>query len=327
METCVESLYTLDGGATDKRKTLAMIRILKGAISVSKSKTGEAIYRYNKYEKKALKRQLTLLDIDASRAEIDVENQKRVILRKWSMAFENQKNITDSLKRFDDMLRVAIADTTKDDDIEEDDAEDEKPEERVPDCTKGNRILNRARVTDRDKSDLSENRLHNLPVMPKLPNSGFLVQTGISKSIEEKHKADDKNGSDVMNYFPSFDKSLVNDFLEDQKQIQEQLLTRNKLCKLKKTVEREHTFYKLRMKNKLPVDPASLVLKIEQDRLLPRRTADRHFRSQSFDNLGDITHRTGARLESRSLIHIPKTNDRRNSEIFDLRRSKTVHMF
>jgi hypothetical protein len=51
MEACIEALYTIDGD-TDKRKTLEMIRVLKGAISVFKSRTGEVIYRYNRHKKK-----------------------------------------------------------------------------------------------------------------------------------------------------------------------------------------------------------------------------------------------------------------------------------
>ncbi|XP_067670750.1 uncharacterized protein [Haliotis asinina] len=320
MATCVESLYTLDGGATDKRKTLAMIRILKGAVSESKSKAGQAVCRYNKHDKKALKRQLALLDNDASRTEIDVDNQKRVILRKWSMVFENQKNISDSLKRFDEMLRAAMADADKDEDVE--DALEEKSEKRVPDCTEGKRILDRPCFTGRNDSDSTGKRLNNHPVMPKLPTSGFLVQTSTSKSIEEKQE----NGNSVSKVTSSFP-SLVNDFLEDQKQIQEQLLTRNKLCKLKKTVDSEHTFYKLRMKSKLPSDPASLLLKIEKDRLLPKRTTDHHLRYQSLDNLGDVTRRGATRLESRSLIQITQTVDRRSSEVFKLTRSKTLNTF
>ena len=53
MDECVEALYD-KSSMENRQKTLAIMKVMKGAISVSKSRTGECIFRHNKFEKKKL---------------------------------------------------------------------------------------------------------------------------------------------------------------------------------------------------------------------------------------------------------------------------------
>ena len=126
MEACIEALFKIEG-ENGRRKTIEMIRVLKGAISVSKSRTGEVIYHYNRHEKKALRRQLAKYDSDTRRSRLDIEHQKRDILRKWSLVFGRQRNFCESIRGFDEMLAEAIVirDKLKDEDKDDTDAEEE----------------------------------------------------------------------------------------------------------------------------------------------------------------------------------------------------------
>ena len=64
MDECVEALYNKES-MQNKKKTLSIIRVMKGAISVSKSRTGECIFRHNKLENKKLERTVKKFKSDA----------------------------------------------------------------------------------------------------------------------------------------------------------------------------------------------------------------------------------------------------------------------
>ena len=67
LDECVEALYNKES-MQDKRKTLSIIRVMKGAISVSKSRTGECIFRHNKLERDKLDRTVKKFKSDANYA-------------------------------------------------------------------------------------------------------------------------------------------------------------------------------------------------------------------------------------------------------------------
>lgn len=50
-DKCVENLYDNGVKTEGRTKTLNILKVMKGAISMSKSKTGECIFRNNKTEK------------------------------------------------------------------------------------------------------------------------------------------------------------------------------------------------------------------------------------------------------------------------------------
>ncbi|XP_069134539.1 uncharacterized protein [Argopecten irradians] len=105
----VSSLFKIDGDS-NKQKTLNTIRVMKGAISVSKSKTGEVIYRSNKLENEGLQRQIKRFEKARLHLNSTYDSKKRTTLRRWALVFEKQKSMNESIREFDMLLTRAIED-------------------------------------------------------------------------------------------------------------------------------------------------------------------------------------------------------------------------
>ncbi|GFR94701.1 hypothetical protein ElyMa_004410400 [Elysia marginata] len=83
----------------------------------------------------------------------------------------------------------------------------------------------------------------------------------LAQEAEEERKRKQKE-------LPRFDKELVKDYLDEQKSVHEDLLTRNALMKIKSFADNDHVFYKYRMKTRLPGSAHSLLQHIELERPL-----------------------------------------------------------
>lgn len=287
MEACIEALYTIDG-ETDKRKTLEMIRVLKGAISVSKSRTGEVIYRYNRHEKKALSRMMAKYDRDTTRSRVNIESQKRDVLRKWNLVFGRQRKFCESMRGFDDMIHEALTtrhlfkfhtDDDEDDGKEEHDgeAEEEKREEEE-EKNKMPQIMD-PRARRLGGRQTAPQGVVSTPVivgvLPKL-TSGNLHNARIESEEEErkrKEKEADEERKRKARELPRFDKELMETYLTEQKSLHEDLLTRNALIRIKSTVDKDHVFFKYRLKTKLPDSACSLLQRLESERSVSAMTS------------------------------------------------------
>lgn len=287
MEACIEALYTIDG-ESDKRKTLEMIRVLKGAISVSKSRTGEVIYRYNRHEKKALSRMMAKYDRDTTRSRVNIDSQKRDVLRKWNLVFGRQRKFCESMRGFDDMIHEAL--TTRhlfkfrsDDDGEgkeegEGNAEDDKAEEVEEEMRKMPQITD-PRARRLGGRQVAPQGVVSTPVMvgvlPKL-TAGSLHNARAEKEEEERLRAEkeaEEERKRKARELPRFDKELMETYLTEQKSLHEDLLTRNALIKIKSTVDKDHVFFKYRMKTKLPDSASSLLQRLESERAVSAMTS------------------------------------------------------
>nr|KAG5695482.1 hypothetical protein BaRGS_011324 [Batillaria attramentaria] len=282
MEACIEALYTIDG-ETDKRKTLQMIRVLKGAISVSKSRTGEVIYHDNRHEKKALSRMLSKYDRDTVRSRVNIENQKRDVLRKWNLVFGRQRNFCESIRTFDDMLEEAIATRHlfKFDDGEEE--EDKKEEETVEEEVKEEEKM--PQIMDPRARRLPGRQNHPqgvvaapvmVGVLPKLNMNNSIHNARIETEEEERERLEkeaEEERKRKARELPRFDKELMATYLTEQKSLHEDLLTRNALLRIKSSVDSDHMFFKYRMKTKLPDSAPSLLERIERERSMSSMTS------------------------------------------------------
>ena len=290
----MEALYTIDG-ETDKRKTLAMIRVLKGALSVSKSRTGEVIYRYNRHEKKALGRTMARYDRDTARSRVHADSQKRDVLRKWSLVFGRQRALCESLRGFDDMLQEAL--TTRhlyqlggsheeDEDRarkereerererrrrEEEEEEEAAAAQKMPQMTdpRARRVGGRQTAPQGVGS-----RPVMVGVLPQLTAASLHSSRAESQGEERARleKAAEEERRRKARELPRFDKQLMASYLAEQRSLHEDLLTRNALVKIKSAVQRDHAFFKYRLKTRLPDSAFTLLQSLTGDRSLSATT-------------------------------------------------------
>ena len=87
-DQCVEALY--DRALVDDRtKALQIIKVMKGAISMSKSRTGECIFRTNKTVRKELDR-LVKIEVRNSNYNISrIDTSKKFVVGRWTRMLEN----------------------------------------------------------------------------------------------------------------------------------------------------------------------------------------------------------------------------------------------
>ncbi|KAK7088028.1 uncharacterized protein [Littorina saxatilis] len=282
MEACIEALYTIDG-ETDKRKTLEMIRVLKGCISLSKSRTGEVIYRYNRHEKKALSRAMAKYDKDLRRSRVNIDSQKRDVLHKWNLVFGRQRKFCESIRGFDEMLHEALETRylykfASDEDGAEEEKEDEA--EEVQD-----EVVKMPQISDPRARRLGGRQSAPqgvvstpviLGVLPKLGASSSLHNARIETEAEERERHERKAEEErklKARELPRFDKELMETYLTEQKSLHEDLLTRNAIVKIKSSVDKDHVFFKYRLKTKLPDSASSLLHRIERERSMSVTTA------------------------------------------------------
>ncbi|XP_076435065.1 uncharacterized protein LOC143274944 [Babylonia areolata] len=356
MEACIEALYTIDGEA-DKRKTSEMIRILKGAISVSKSRTGEVIYHYNRHEKKALSRMMAKYDRDTVRAGVNIDSQKRDVLRKWNLVFGRQRKFTDSIRGFDDMIQEALANRHLVKYLTEEEGEGDGEEEQAPneEAGKAEEAKKMPHIKDPRARRLGSRQTAPqgvvatqvmVGVLPKLQTASTLHNAHIETAAEIRMRREREKELErrrKQEELPKFDKELMDAYLTEQKTLQEDLLTRNALMKIKTSVDRDHVFFKYRMKTKLPDSATSLLQRIGSERSVsamtgrstrsrlstrqstrqgPRPRSPRSTKSQS--EKGEVEDATGrldkVSLTARNVSPSPSFSDIRLTE-----RAKTVH--
>ncbi|KAH3884229.1 uncharacterized protein LOC127836629 [Dreissena polymorpha] len=103
-DKCVEALYDLRT-IEDRTKTLQILKVMKGAISMSKSRTGECIFRTNKTVKQDLDR-LVKIEGRNSRYNISqIDTNKKFVVRRWSRILQNQMSCS-SQTLFEEILEI-----------------------------------------------------------------------------------------------------------------------------------------------------------------------------------------------------------------------------
>lgn len=104
LDKCVEALY--DSVTADNRtKNLQILTVMKGAISMSRSKTGECIFRTNKNEKKNLERLLKIEGRNANYTISQIDSHQKHVMSRWSKVLENQASCS-SQALFEELLEI-----------------------------------------------------------------------------------------------------------------------------------------------------------------------------------------------------------------------------
>jgi hypothetical protein len=104
LDKCVEALY--DSVTADTRnKNLSILTVMKGAISMSRSKTGECIFRTNKTERKNLERLIRIEGRHASYSIAQIETQRKSVINRWSKVLENQTSCSAEVL-FEELMEI-----------------------------------------------------------------------------------------------------------------------------------------------------------------------------------------------------------------------------
>lgn len=105
LDKCVEALY--DSVTTDNRtKGLQILNVMKGAISMSRSKTGECIFRTNKTEKKNLERLIKIEGRHSNYVLAQIDTNRKAVLNRWSKVLANQTSCS-SQALFEELMEIS----------------------------------------------------------------------------------------------------------------------------------------------------------------------------------------------------------------------------
>ncbi|KAL8596688.1 hypothetical protein ACOMHN_060548 [Nucella lapillus] len=107
-------------------------------------------------------------------------------------------------------------------------------------------------------------------VLPKLSAVGGSLQNARIEREEEERARKEKEAEverqRKAKELPRFDKELMEAYLSEQKSLHEDLLTRNALIKIKTSLDKDHVFFKYRLKSKLPDSAPNLLQSIGRER-------------------------------------------------------------
>lgn len=103
-DKCVESLYDCVT-SDDRSKTLQIIKVLKGAISMSKSRTGDCIFRSNRTMQRELDRLVKIEVRNSNYTIARIDNSKKLVVGRWTRLLENQTSVS-SQELFQEILDI-----------------------------------------------------------------------------------------------------------------------------------------------------------------------------------------------------------------------------
>ncbi|OWF55299.1 uncharacterized protein LOC110461942 [Mizuhopecten yessoensis] len=246
----VSSLFKIDGDS-NKRKTLNTIRVMKGAISVSKSKTGEVIYRSNKLENEGLQRQIKRFEKARLHLNSTYDSKKRTTLRRWALVFEKQKSMNESIREFDMLLSQAI------DNVESDD-------QNVPSAEKNRDSLELkledTKPENEEEEDMTEKKSDEEKAAELMSRRGItrlrLQPIGVGKNSQIKVKTPEPETPVIEEeLWPLADTTWVNNYIREQKVKHESLITKNILKKIREGLTSKNPLFRFRLRANFADDP------------------------------------------------------------------------
>ncbi|KAL4224028.1 hypothetical protein ACF0H5_017485 [Mactra antiquata] len=105
LDKCVEALYDDSVTNDNRNKNLQILNVMKGAISMSRSKTGECIFRTNKTEKKNLERFIVCEGRNSNYNIAQIDSKKKQVLLRWSKVLE-QQTMCSSETLFEELMEI-----------------------------------------------------------------------------------------------------------------------------------------------------------------------------------------------------------------------------
>lgn len=104
-DKCVENLYDNGVKTEGRTKTLNILKVMKGAISMSKSKTGECIFRNNKTEKTNLVQTIKRHKKDNIYNVARIDTNKKLLVGRWTKILEKQSTVS-AQSLFEELLDI-----------------------------------------------------------------------------------------------------------------------------------------------------------------------------------------------------------------------------
>ncbi|XP_060063659.1 uncharacterized protein LOC132544108 [Ylistrum balloti] len=260
----VSSLFKIDGDS-NKQKTLNTIRVMKGAISVSKSKTGEVIYRSNKLENEGLQRQIKRFEKARLHLNSTYDSKKRTTLRRWALVFEKQKSMNESIREFDMLLTQAIDDV---------DASDRKVS--TAESKKDSLKLDLADAKLEEDEDEKERQKSDEEKAAELMSRRGITRIrlqpiGVGKNSQIKVKTPEPETPVIEEeLWPLADTTWVNNYIRDQKVKHESLITKNILKKIREGLTSKNPLFRFRLRANFADDPNVSIEIIKSARAVPQ---------------------------------------------------------
>lgn len=253
----VDCLYPIDADFATKRKTLEIVKVMKGAISVSKSRTGEVIYRHNKFENESLKRQLKRYDKARTHLIDSYDSRKRTTLRRWALVFEKQKSMNESIKEFDTVLTNVL------------DGFDHSRRPTRQSKSEGNGIGNLD--DERDANDgKKDDEEQEEDVMGRRGIQRIrLNPIGVGKNSQIKVKTPSPEPIiEEIEAWPLENHKWVNDYIEGQRNKHEKLINKNILRRIQTGLTKGDPLFRFQLRAHLGDNPALSI-----DSILTSRSA------------------------------------------------------
>lgn len=276
MEKQVSGLYSI-GDSHDKRKTLEITKVMKGALSVSKSRTGETIFRSNEFHRKTMEKKVNQYRSAALTEISSFEAKKRTITQRFSTVFGKHKATNETMHAYDEVITKALEDTnekppvsivkinyTKNHESENED-DDEKKEDEVDGNKDGVKLPHVSNSQGRVKNvqnalDESERKKSVfIPTGVLMPISSTVKYSRLKFNDEKVEEEPEVVVEEVKELWPLENSTKYDKYIRTQKDRHEVLVTRNILKKIKSNISGKNTLLRFKMKAILTDDPEDFV--------------------------------------------------------------------
>jgi hypothetical protein len=285
MNSVVNSLYQFDE-TMNKRKTIEIKRVMRGALSTSRSTTGDNTFHINKFANKGLEQQIRVLDKAKIQCRNGINSKKRTALRKWCLVFGKQKSMNESIKELNEVITKAIEEDgfleTRMHPEDEEKLEEEQVEE--PEITT-------EPEPDVKRSGMDPSQIRAL--MIKQQRGGIEIKTneqGITSMLLPKIDFGNTNMKleDVEldpetpvqeDIWPLKDTTWVNSYIKDQREKHDQLFTKNILRSIQIGMTKTNPLHSFRLRAKISDDPMDLLRQLTSAKTARPLTRDQLKRS------------------------------------------------
>lgn len=271
MNSVVNSLYQLDD-TMSKQKTIEIKRVMRGALSMSRSTTGDNTFHVNKFASKGLEQQIKVLEKAKIQCRNGINSKKRTALRKFCLVFGKQKSMNDSIKELNEMLTKAIAneeclgsrthrdqeneleDIRSPEDIQEAEPEPEPEVKRSgmdPSQIRALMIKKQKGGTAGLEIKTNEQGITSM-LLPK-------IDFGNSNMKLDEIDLDPETPKPQEDFWPLKDTKWVDSYIKDQREKHDQLFTKNILKTIQIGMTKTNPLHSFRLRAKLSDDPTEFL--------------------------------------------------------------------
>ncbi|XP_048751879.2 uncharacterized protein LOC125663627 [Ostrea edulis] len=281
MKSVVNSLYQFDE-TMNKRKTIEIKRVMRGALSTSRSTTGDNTFHINKFANKGLEQQIRVLDKAKIQCRNGINSKKRTALRKWCLVFGKQKSMNDSIKELNEVITKAIEEDGFLESRMNPEDEEKVEEEQIEE------LENNTEPEPVDKrSGMDPSQIRAL--MIKQQRGGIEIKTneqGITSMLLpkidfgntnmklENVELDPETPQAQEDIWPLKDTTWVSSYIKDQREKHDQLFTKNILKSIQIGMTKTNPLHSFRLRAKISDDPMDLLRQLTSAKTARPSTRD-----------------------------------------------------